>query len=63
MRDASVFEDARVQPFADQSQQHPIPHPTREKVPQVAVINRIERDANRMPSSTTRLSRTWMRSR
>jgi hypothetical protein len=27
------------------------------------MIQIIERDTNRMPSSTTRLSRTWMRSR
>src|SRR5271165_7358488 len=38
MRDASVFEDARIEPFADQSQQHPIPHPTLEKVAEVAVV-------------------------
>ena len=46
MRDASVFEDAGVEPFADQSQQHSIPSSTLEKVAEVAVVNRIEELTN-----------------
>src|SRR5271166_4058776 len=46
MRDASVFEDTRIEPFADQSQQHPIPHPTLEKVAEVAVVDRIKEFSN-----------------
>ena len=41
--DAPVLEDTRVEPFADQSQQHPVSYPTPEKVPQVAVVHRIEK--------------------
>ena len=63
MRDASVFEDTRVEPCADQSQQHPIPHPTLKRVAEVAVVNRIERDAFMMPRSTTRLNPSPKRSR
>ena len=32
MRDASVFQHARVEPFADQSMQHPVSHPSLEQV-------------------------------
>jgi hypothetical protein len=63
MRDASVFQHARVEPFADQSKQHPVSHPTLERFPQMSVADRIERDDNRMPTSTIRLIRIRMRSR
>src|SRR5262249_8746232 len=38
MRDASVLQHARVEPFADQSKQHPVAHPTLEQCPQMAVV-------------------------
>ena len=42
MRDASVFQYARVEPFADQSKQHPVSHPTLEQFSQMSVVDRIE---------------------
>jgi hypothetical protein len=46
VRNASVFENASIEPFADQSQQHSIPCPTLEKVAKVAVVNRIKELTN-----------------
>ena len=33
---------ARIEPFPDQSQQHPVAHPTSEKLPQMSMIQFIE---------------------
>ena len=41
-REAPLLEHARVEPFADQSQEHTIAYPTLEEFPQVAVVDRIE---------------------
>ncbi len=41
MRDAAGFENARVEPLADQSKQHPVANPSLEKVAVAAVIDRI----------------------
>src|SRR4051794_38163347 len=46
VRDAPVLEDARVEPLADQSSQNSIPYPTLEKIPQMAVVDRIEEFTN-----------------
>jgi hypothetical protein len=55
MRDASVFQHARVEPFTDQSDQHSVAHPSLEQLTQMAVVDRIERLSNMMPPSRTRL--------
>src|SRR4051794_13973278 len=46
VRDASVFQDPRVEPLADQSKQHAVSDPTLEKVAEVAVVDRVEELTN-----------------
>src|SRR6266850_560445 len=41
-REAAVFEHSRIEPFSDQSQQHPVAYPLPKQVPQVSMIQRVE---------------------
>ena len=41
-REDPVLQHPRVEPFADQSQDHTIAHPTLEELPQMAVVDRVE---------------------
>ena len=49
----SVFHHAGVEPFADQAQHHTIAHPSLEELPQVAMVDLVERLSNMMPPSRT----------
>jgi hypothetical protein len=48
-----ILQDARVEPFADQTEQHPVAYPPLKKLPQLGMIQRVERSSNMIPPSTT----------
>lgn len=53
-RHASDQPSVGARPFVDQAQQHTVTHPTSEKIPQVAMIQIVERHHILMPPSRTR---------
>jgi hypothetical protein len=46
MRDAAVIEDPRIEPFADQSEKDSVSYPALEKIPEMAVVDRIKELSN-----------------
>jgi len=38
-----ILQHPRVEPFADQSQDHTIAHPSLEELPQVTMVDRVEK--------------------
>src|SRR5208337_1297479 len=46
VRDASVFQDPRIEPFVNQSKQHSVSYPTLQKDPEMAMVDRIKELSN-----------------
>jgi site-specific DNA recombinase len=53
VRDTPVLEHTRVEPLAEEPQQHSIVHPATKDFPQLPMIEAIERSNSSMPPSTT----------
>lgn len=41
-RESPILQHPRVEPLADQAQDHPVAHPTLEELPEMAVVDRVE---------------------
>jgi hypothetical protein len=46
MREASVLQDTRMKPLANQSKQHSISYPTLQKSPEMAMVDRVKELSN-----------------
>ena len=46
MRDASVFQDPRIEPFVNQSKRHFVSYPSLQKDPEMAMVDRVKELSN-----------------
>src|SRR5271166_6646308 len=46
MRDASVLQNPRIEPFVNQSKQHSVSYPTLQKGPEMAMVDRVKELSN-----------------